>query len=317
MAKRKRRVRFVDSHTAGEPTRLIVSGGPWLGRGSIETRARKFETDHEEFRRWVVRETAAPRGTVGALLLPGRSAEARCGTIFFDTARVLGMCGHGTIGIVTSLAAQGQWPVGPGGIETPVGLVRAERHGDGSVSVENVPAYRRARDLSVGISGHDPVRGDVAWGGNWFFLVRDPAPWPLEARHIPELLAWTKELRAGLDRADIRGDAGARIEHVAVYGPPSRAGLDSRNFVLCPSGEFDRSPCGTGTSAKLACLAEDGELAEGQTWYQESILGTVFEGSVRRSGTEWVPTLRGSAYVTARGMLELDVRDPFGPGPAA
>jgi 4-hydroxyproline epimerase len=252
-----------------------------------------------------------PRGSdvlVGALVVPPDDSRCAAGVIFFNNVGLLGMCGHGTIGLVRTLEHAGQIQPGRHLIETPVGIVETELHRDGTVSVVNVPSYRKAKDVAVEFTGVGSFRGDVAWGGNWFYLV-DNAPLALSLVNVDELTSVAWQIRQALNQQGY-----PEVDHIELFGPPRRSDAHSRNFVLCPGKAYDRSPCGTGTSAKLACLAADGKLAEGATWVQESILGTVFRGSYRRiPGDELrvTPTISGSAYITAEGQLLLDDRDPF------
>ncbi|SFU92833.1 4-hydroxyproline epimerase [Pseudoduganella namucuonensis] len=302
-------ISIIDSHTGGEPTRLVTGGGPELGAGPLRERLERLRDEHDRFRSAVVCE---PRGSdvlVGALLCAPHAPDCAAGVIFFNNVGYLGMCGHGTIGLVASLAFMGRVGAGRHRIDTPVGVVEAELHADGSVTVENVPAHRALRDVVVQVPGHGPVTGDVAWGGNWFFLVADHGL-ELEVARAGELTAFCGQVKQALAAAGVTGEDGAEIDHIELFGP-SRNGADSRNFVLCPGNAYDRSPCGTGTSAKLACLAADGKLAEGALWRQESIVGSVFEGSYRRDGDKLIPNIRGQAWVNAQATLILDPSDPL------
>ncbi len=298
-------IRFIDSHTGGEPTRLVLEGGPDLGSGLLADRARRFVADFDRFRTAIVGE---PRGSdvmVGALLVPPHAADCPFGVIFFNNVGVLGMCGHGTIGVVASLAGAGRVRAGLVRIETPVGIVAARLLPDGGVAVENVPSHRRAAGVVVDVPGHGPLRGDVAWGGNWFFLTEDHGQ-ELAAARVGALVEF-----AGRVRAAVNAQGFPEVDHVELVGPARTAGVDRRCFVLCPGGAWDRSPCGTGLSAKLACLAADGKLAEGAEWTQESVIGSVFRGRYRRDGERILPTITGTAHVSAEGVLHLDPRDPF------
>jgi 4-hydroxyproline epimerase len=232
------------------------------------------------------------------------------GVIFFNNVGYLGMCGHGTIGLVVTLAHMKQIGAGEHRIETPVGIVNAVLHENGEVTVNNVASHRSAANVSVAVAGYGEVRGDVAWGGNWFFLVREH-DMKLELSQIDELTHFTWAIRTALSNNGIAGDDGKEIDHVELFGPSQKAGVDSKNFVLCPGKAYDRSPCGTGTSAKLACLYADGKLREGQTWRQESITGSVFEGTVTVRDGKVYPSIRGSAFVNAEADLILDSRDPL------
>jgi 4-hydroxyproline epimerase len=303
-----RAVRVIDSHTGGEPTRVVVSGGPDLPRLPLAELREILRREHDWLRSAVVNE---PRGSdvlVGALVVEPVDPACAAGVVFFNNVGYLGMCGHGTIGLVVTLAHLGR--IGPGrhAIETPVGTVTAELHGDGTVSVRNVPSYRFRRGVTVDVAGYGRMTGDVAWGGNWFFLVSEHGQ-EIALGNVARLTDCTTRIREALEREGITGEDGAEIDHVELFGPSERA--DSRNFVLCPGLAYDRSPCGTGTSAKLACLVADGRLAPGQSWRQESVVGSVFTGSVEVVDGAIVPTIRGAAFVTAEATLVLDPRDPF------
>ena len=305
---------FVDSHTAGEPTRVILAGAPSLGEGPLPDRLQRLAAEHDTFRSAVVNE---PRGSdvlVGALLLDPIDRDCVSGVIFFNNVGYLGMCGHGTIGVVATLAYLGRIRSGRHRLETPVGTVSATLLPNGQVTVENVVSYRHRQDVEIDVPGVGPVRGNVAWGGNWFFLV-DTAPFALTLANCDKLTEYAWAIRCALRAHNITGAGGAEIDHVELSAPTP--GADSRNFVLCPGGAYDRSPCGTGTSAKLACLAADGKLLPGQVWRQEGILGTTFEGSFRMengSPGRIVPSITGAAHVTAQGRLIIHPDDPFRAG---
>ena len=305
-----RRVRVIDSHTGGEPTRLVVSGAPDLGGGPLRERLDRFRADHDDFRSAVVNE---PRGSdvmVGALLCAPVDPACAAGVIFFNNVGYLGMCGHGTIGLVATLAYLNRIAPGEHKIETPVGTVSAVLHATGEVTVNNVASYRSASNVAVDVPGHGTVHGDVAWGGNWFFLVRNH-DLELTLNNIDQLTAFTWAVRQALRAGGITGDDGKEIDHVELFAPSQLTGVSSKNFVLCPGKAYDRSPCGTGTSAKLACLYADRKLREGEVWRQESITGSLFEGSVRVRDGKIYPSIKGSAFVNADAELLLDPRDPF------
>jgi proline racemase len=301
------RIHVIDSHTAGEPTRVVVQGGPDLGAGSVQDRLALLRTGQDRFRSAVVNE---PRGSdvlVGALLLPPADPACATGVIFFNNVGYLGMCGHGTIGVVRTLAHLGR--IGPGvhRLETPVGVVEARLLDDGSVSVTNVPSWREAKGVRVHVPGVGQVAGDVAWGGNWFYLVEASAA--LNLARVQQLTEDATRIRQAVHEA-----GWSQVDHVELFGPPRSPGARSRNFVLCPGLAYDRSPCGTGTSAKLACLAADGKLAEGEPWVQESILGSTFTGRYRwldRAKGLITPTITGTAHITGEATLLLDETDPF------
>jgi 4-hydroxyproline epimerase len=307
------RVHVIDSHTGGEPTRLVTAGGPDLGKGSLHSRLERFRNEFDWFRSAVVNEPRGSDAVVGALLCEPADRTCTAGVIFFNNVGYLGMCGHGTIGLIVTLAYLKRLRAGEHRIETPVGIVTAILHEDGEVSVSNVPSYRTAKGVTVEVPGHGKVVGDVAWGGNWFFLVNDHGM-KLGMENLEELTEFTWRIRQALTKNQITGEDGAEIDHIELYGPSQLRGVQSKNFVLCPGKAYDRSPCGTGTSAKLACLYEDGKLKVGDVWRQESIVGSVFEGSIALRDGEIHPTIRGSAFVTAESDLILDARDPFRAG---
>jgi 4-hydroxyproline epimerase len=307
------RVFVVDTHTGGEPTRVVISGAPALGDGTMAERLAVFRDRHDTFRSAVVNE---PRGSdvmVGAILLPAWEKDCVAGVIFFNNIGYLGMCGHGTIGVAVALAHLGR--IGPGThrLDTPVGVVTIMLEGRNTVAIDNVESYRLAKDVTVSVPSLGTYKGDVAWGGNWFFLVGDHGE-TLRRDNVERLTAVTWMIRQALNAEGITGEGGAEIDHIELFGPPTVPGADSKSFVLCPGKAYDRSPCGTGTSAKLACLAADGKLTEGQTWRQESIIGSVFEGSVRIVQGRVRPRIRGTAYVNAESTLIIDPADPLALG---
>lgn len=305
------RIHVIDSHTGGEPTRLVVGGFPDLGTGSMLERRALLAAEHDAWRRAAVLE---PRGNdvlVGALLCEPVDPRNAAGVVFFNNTGYLGMCGHGTIGLIASLAHLGRIAPGVHGIETPVGTVQSTLHDDGSVSVQNVPAFRLHHQWVVEVPGHGPVTGDVAWGGNWFFLVRSPAQ-RVASDNLAALSAFALAVQQALFDQGVRGSDGGAIDHIELFADDAQA--DSRNFVLCPGGAYDRSPCGTGTSAKLACLAADGKLQPGDIWRQASIIGSQFEASYAMHGEQLIPTIRGRAFISAEATLLIDPDDPFGWG---
>jgi len=312
-----REIHVIDSHTAGEPTRIVIVGGPDLGNGPLAQRVEIFKTQHDRFRSAIVNE---PRGSdvlVGGLLVQPTDPTCAAGVIFFNNVGYLGMCGHGTMGLVQTLAYQGLLQPGVHRIETPVGVVTTTLHDDGRVNVENVPSWREKKGVRVstsfpGLFGFD---GDVAWGGNWFYLAQllPPNPGHLDSTEFSHKNASNLANWAGVVRLHLK-EVHPEVDHIEFFGPPHLPGSHSRNFVLCPGGAYDRSPCGTGTSAKLACLAADGKLAEGEEWVQESILGTTFTGTYRwldRAAGKIVPTITGRAYIIGESRLLLDEADPF------
>ncbi len=303
-------IRAIDSHTAGEPTRVVLSGMPDLGGGTMAERLQVFRDKYDRFRSAIVNEPRGSDAVVGALLCKPSNRTAAAGVIFFNNVGYLGMCGHGTMGLVATLAYKGS--IGPGlhRIETPAGDVTAELHSDGMVTVHNVASYRYAKDVELQVPDHGRVVGDIAWGGNWFFLV-ESHPHELSLANLEALTEFTWAIRTTLKQEGITGADHQEIDHIELMGPPQNPANHRRNFVLCPGRAYDRSPCGTGTSAKMACLYADGKLAPGQIWRQESVLNTVFEGSIRVEGGVVLPSIKGSAWVNAELELILDPDDPL------
>jgi len=277
---------IIDSHTGGEPTRVVLSG--------------VIADELETYRRAIICEPRGHEVIVGALLVEPKDASCAAGVIFFNNVGLLGMCGHGMIGLIATLKHLGRINAGEHRVETPVGVVTATLHDDGRVSIRNVPSYRQAKGVKAG-----GVTGDVAWGGNWFFLVSDHG-FDLTLKNVPLLTQASLAMREA-----VRAAGYPEVDHVELFAPPHDPANHSRNFVLCPGGEYDRSPCGTGTSAKLACLAADGKLAAGEVRRQESILGSVFEGSYQNGESGIIPTITGQAFITAESTLILEPADPF------
>lgn len=309
-----KQIQIIDSHTAGEPTRTVIAGGPDLGSGSLAARRERFRDEFDEFRSFVIDE---PRGSdvlVGALLTEPVNPECVAGVIFFNNVSVLNMCGHGTIGVGVTLAHLGRIDRGIHQLETPVGPVTFEYHGDHRVTIENVPSYRFKKDVTLDLPGVGPVTGDIAWGGNWFFLAGDHSE-TLSLENVGRLTDVSWRIRRALEAEGLKGADGGEIDHIELFGPPQTADGHSRNFVLCPGGAYDRSPCGTGTSAKIACLAADGQFSEGTIWRQESIIGSVFEASYKRIDDERIlPKVTGTAFITAEATLIAQDDDPFAGG---
>ncbi|MCE9645639.1 MAG: proline racemase family protein [Chloroflexi bacterium] len=339
-----KRIPYLDSHTGGEPTRLITSLPFDLGTGSVADKLSTLKKNHDDLRRTVLLE---PRGSdvlVGAYLVPPADPTCQFGVIFFNNVGYLGMCGHGTIGLIASLAYLGKVKPGVIRVETPVGVVEATLHemslrgaaerrrsnpsingevasGENQerprndiypnkVSVKNIPAYRHLTHVPVTVNGKT-IHGDVAWGGNWFFLCHDHGL-EVNMQNLEALTEFSWRIREQFTANGITGANGAEIDHIELFASTPEA--DSKSFVLCPGKAYDRSPCGTGTSAKLACLYADGKLQVGQTWKQQSVVGSIFEGSVQLDGEKIIPTITGEAWVMAEGMILVDERDPFGTG---
>jgi len=298
-------LKILDSHTGGEPTRLVLAGGPELGLGPLAERVKIFQTEYDSFRSAIVNEPRGSAVVVGALLCAPHDPSCQFGVIFFNNVGYLGMCGHGTIGLVVSLAYLGRLQPGLVRIDTPVGPIEAILHANGEVSVTNVASYRREHGLKLTLPGGGHVTCDLAWGGNWFCLIEQHGL-TLALANLAQLTDYCLRIREAL-----RGAGFPEVDHVELFERSARAGVDSRNFVLCPGLAYDRSPCGTGTSAKLACLAADGKLAPDVEWVQESIVGSIFRAKYSRRGEEIFPTITGSAHVMGEGTLILDPQDPF------
>ena len=302
------KVTVIDSHTGGEPTRVIVAGGPELGRGPLVARREKFQREFDRFRSGVVNEPRGSDVVVGALLVEPEDKSCAAGAIFFNNVGCLGMCGHGTIGLVVTLAHLGKIKPGEHRIETPVGVVTATLHANGEVSVANVPSWRARKAFPVNVPGAGSVTGDVAWGGNWFFLVENHGQ-DLSLSNVDKLTDFCWRVRQAVNAQGF-----PEVDHVELFGAPTNFRAHSINFVQCPGKAYDRSPCGTGTSAKIACLAADGKLAEGETWVQESIIGSTFAGKfswLDRATGKISPVITGTAFVNAEATQLLDERDPF------
>lgn len=304
-------IQIIDSHTGGEPTRTIVKGGPDLGKGNMAERRNIFARDFDHVRRSLILEPRGSSVMVGALLCEPVDPENTAGVIFFNNTGYLGMCGHGVIGLIVTLYHMKKIPLGKHRIETPVGLVSVELLSANKAQIENVESFRFAKDIAVEVPDIGKVIGDIAWGGNWFYLVKSHNQ-ILDVRHCEQLLQFTWQIKEALAEQQIRGSYDAIIDHIELFSDDvDRDKADSKNFVLCPGREYDRSPCGTGTSAKLACLFEDGLLQEGQIWRQQSIIGSIFEGHIQRQKNKLVPFVTGSAFVTLESRVLLDNKDNY------
>ncbi|MGI9177053.1 MAG: proline racemase family protein, partial [Pirellulales bacterium] len=306
-----------DSHTIGEPTRVVVdetfAAALALGDGSVRRRRDLFRERYDHVRRALVGDPRGAVAMVGVVLVPPHDPACRLGAFYFNRVGYLDMCGHATIGLAVTLGSLGRIEPGSFRLETPAGSVGVTWHGGIDASFECVPPRRIHRGLAVDCGSGQTVTGDVATSGLWFYLCRDHgiAVTPAEIPRLTDL-AWT--IRRGLEARGITGDGGEIIDHIVLLGPPSTSGNDGKAFVLCPDGAFDRSPCGTGTSALVGCLHEDGLLAEGRTWRQESVLGGIYEARVRREGEILVPTVRGQAWITAESELRFAIDDPYRTG---
>ncbi len=304
-------LKLIDSHTGGEPTRTIISGAPDLGMGQMSERLLVLQTEHDHIRRAIMNE---PRGSdviVGALLQEPVNPDNAAGVIFFNNVGYLGMCGHGTIGVAVTLYHLGKIGLGEHVLETPVGEVTINMLTPSCVQIENVASYRYAQDISIDIPEFGKVTGDIAWGGNWFYLVKSPQQ-SIELDNVEHLIHFSWQVRQALEANGITGKNGALIDHVELFGAPANSTeADSKNFVLCPGKAYDRSPCGTGTSAKMACLYADGKLQPNQIWLQQSIIGSIFQGQISLVNEQLIPQITGEAFVNQEISVIFNSEDPF------
>jgi len=307
-------VRFIDSHTEGEPTRVIVEGGPDLGSGSMQDRIERFAKEHDNLRKTVILEPRGSNALVGALLVEPTRDDCAAGILFFNNTGYLGMCGHGTIGTAVTLAYMGKIGPGVSKFETPVGVVAVDLIDANTVTVKNVASYRYKSDVSVDVPDYGSVTGDIAWGGNWFFLAKD-TPYPIKLANERALTDAALKLQLALRDQGITGQDGGEIDHIEFFSEAQSADGNSRSFVLCPGGAYDRSPCGTGTSAKIACLAEAGVLAPDTDWVQESVIGSRFVARYSlNEQNEIIPSITGRAFICSEGTLVQQPNDPFAEG---
>ena len=309
-------ISVVDSHTEGEPTRVVIDGWEMPEGDTMARRRESLARDQDHLRRSIIREPRGHDAVVGALLTPPVEPGSLCGVIFFDDAGCIGMCGHGTIGVVRTLEFLGRLPDRRARLDTPAGTVSAELLDDGSVRIENVSSYCHAEGIALDVPEVGRVVGDVAYGGNWFFLS-DSVAEPIALENVDNLLRATRRIRETLRSRGVTGKDGAEIDHIELYGPPSRPDADSRNFVLCPGSAYDRSPCGTGTSARMAALHRKGKLAIGSEWRQESVTGSLFTGFLAERDGQLIPSIRGRAFITGETRLYFDPDDMFRGGIAA
>jgi len=299
-------IRVIDSHTGGEPTRTIVSDVPLVG-SSVAERLTDMQNRFDDLRKALIHEPRGSEVMVGALLLPPIDSRNTAGVIFFNNVGYLGMCGHGTIGVVETLRWLGKLQPGVHVLETCVGEVQVLLHEDRRVTLDNVPSYRIAKDLPVTLSSGETLLADIAYGGNHFALV-DISHTDSMSRGPNILIQLSTEI------LQLVRHSYPDVDHVELFDRPSSPKWNSRSFVLCPGGQYDRSPCGTGTSAKLACLAADDKLSPGEIWHQESYIGSVFEASY-----QWVdkvsksirPSITSRAFVNGDLQIIVDPEDPF------
>ncbi len=307
-------MRFIDSHTEGEPTRVITEGGPDLGSGSMQERIQRFAAEFDHVRRTAILEPRGSDALVGALLVEPTRDDCVAGLLFFNNTGYLGMCGHGTIGTAVTLAHMGK--IGPGisKFETPVGVVSVDLVDANTVTVRNVASFRYRSDVTVEVPDYGSVTGDVAWGGNWFFLAKG-TPCAINLDNERALTDAALKIQHALRDQGITGQDGGEIDHIEFFSEAHAPDAHSRNFVLCPGGAYDRSPCGTGTSAKIACLAAAGTLAPDTDWIQESVVGSRFIARYSLNDqNEIIPSITGRAFICAEGVLVQQAGDPFAEG---
>lgn len=301
----------IDSHTGGEPTRVILDGAPNLGGGSLAEQAERLASEYQDFYQSILFEPRGQPAMVGALLVPPTDPECVTGVIYFDADAVLGMCGHGTIGLAVTLAKLGRIDKGQHKIETPVGVIEVELIDKHTVRVTNVESRRVLESVRVDVPSYGSVIGDVAYGGNWFFIV-EPSPLPLNTQNIRQLTDLGIAIREATNAQNVGGEQGQLIDHVVFQDQSPKPGVHSRNFVLCPDDNYDRSPCGTGSSARLACLAAQNRLLPGEEITQESVIGSPYRLSYqpgKQGGI--VPSIIGQAYIMAESRLLFDAEDPY------
>jgi len=301
-------IEVIDSHTGGEPTRVVVGGWPQPAGATMEERLESLRREADHLRAAVVNEPRGHEAIVGALLTPPVEPASEAGVVFFNNASWLGMCGHGTIGLVRTLEHMGRIGAGRLCFDTPVGPVPAELHENGEVTVQNVPAYTHQLDVEVDVPTIGRVTGDIAWGGNWFFMAHLDR-YEIALSNLTELLAVTQAIRSALLETGLMPTDERESIHIELYGAPTRDDADSKNFVLCPGCEYDRSPCGTGTSAKMAVLYDRGKFAIGDLWRQESITGSLFTCWLTEEDGALIPHIRGEAHVTGRSTLLFAAED--------
>lgn len=303
-------VEVIDSHTGGEPTRLVLSGWPQPPGADMPARLVHMRERQDHLRRAILAEPRGHDAIVGALLTPAVHSGSAAGVVFFNDVGYLGMCGHALIGTVATLRFLDRIDPGKVRLDTPAGTVTAELAESGMITLENVPSWLHRQGVSVEVPGVGVVTGDVGYGGNWFFMA-DSVSLEISLANLDALMTTSKAVRQALARSGITGPAGEMIDHVEFYGPPRDPRAHSRNFVLCPGNAYDRAPCGTGTSAKMAALHKKGKLAVGQTWIQESITGSIYEGHLMEQEGRLIPVIRSPAHVTGRNTLYFHPADPF------
>jgi proline racemase len=321
----------VDSHTEGMPTRVITGGVPVLPGATMLERKLHFEEHLDDLRLLLMREPRGHGAMSGAILQPPTRDDADWGVLFIEVSGCLPMCGHGTIGVATVLVECGMVEVTEPEtlvrLDTPAGLVVVRVAVDGgrarSVTLRNVPAFLAARDRVVEVDGWGSVTYDMAYGGNFYALVDAASVGvTVDPEQAGRLIACGADIMAAINATDRPvHPEDPRISgcHHVVLHEPGADGADAKAATSIHPGWLDRSPCGTGTSARLAALHARGELAVGDPFVNESVIGTRFTGRIAQE-TEVagrpavVPEITGRAWITAMGQYLLDPEDPFPAG---
>ncbi|MCB1424971.1 MAG: 4-hydroxyproline epimerase [Zhengella sp.] len=321
----------IDGHTCGNPVRLVAGGGPLLTGATMMERRADFLANHDWIRTGLMFEPRGHDMMSGAILYPPTRPDCDVGVLYIETSGCLPMCGHGTIGTVTMAVEHGLVrPKTPGVLmlDTPAGPVKAEYTMDGEsvreVRLTNVPAYLHATGWEVECPVLGPLTVDVAYGGNFYAIVEPQANYRDMADHsAADLIAWSPVIRQQLNEryrlAHPEKPEIDRVTHVLWTGKPTVPGAHARNAVFYGDKAIDRSPCGTGTSARMAQLAARGALKAGDEFVHESIIGSLFRGRVEAEATlgernAIVPSIAGWAVMTGLNTIFIDDRDPFSTG---
>lgn len=326
------RFHVIDSHTAGEPTRVVTDGFPELEGATLADKEADLLTNHSDLVKMLVGE---PRGHApwhAVLPLPPSHSQADLAILILSSLGSLGMCGHALIGTVTTLIEtfkiQPTEPVTRVVVETLSGLVTAEAHIKGtkveSVTFQGVPSWIAITGLQVEVDGRR-FEADIGFGGIWYALVRvEKTGLPISVESVPSLVALSHRIRLGVnrvlaDRSDWPEGSPTHVDQLLFWGPPTSAGADGQNMATSTGLGFDRSPCGTGSCARMALHFSIEELGVGDTFVHESVLNTMFTGTVEAETEVFgnkaiIPTITGSAYLTAFSQLVLDKYDPLGEG---
>jgi 4-hydroxyproline epimerase len=322
----------IDGHTCGNPVRVVAGGSiPTLQGATMFERRQHFIAEYDWIRTGLMYEPRGHAMMSGSILYPPTRADCDVGVLFIETTGCLPMCGHGTIGTVTIALEHGLiQPKTPGllRLETPAGLVEARYERNGpyveSVRITNIPSFLYGTGYEVDVDGLGTLVVDVAYGGNFYAIV-EPQPIfnDIADVGVSDLLAWSPRLRTAFNAryniAHPENPVIDKLTHVLWTGKPRAEGATARNAVFYGSAALDRSPCGTGTSARMAQLAAKGQLAEGEVFVHESIIGSLFTGHIERRAKVGdrdaiIPSIEGWARVTGLNTIFIDDRDPFAHG---